>query len=79
MAVRSRNAHWKLQDILPRHWDAVTRTAGLGDAGDLIDQVINQTPKVINEVSNHLPGNFPGRVSERIFNGLQEQAKRLGG
>ncbi|MDI1336446.1 MAG: type II toxin-antitoxin system HipA family toxin [Lacunisphaera sp.] len=77
MAVRSRNAHWKLKDILPRHWDAVTRLAGLGDAADLIAEVLRQTPAAIAEVSRQLPRGFPARVSERIFAGLQEQAQRL--
>lgn len=79
MAVRSRNAHWKLKDIVPRHWDAVARLGGLGDAADLIAEVLRQTPAAIAEVSRHLPRGFPARVSDRIFTGLQEQAKRLAG
>ena len=79
MAVRSRNAHWKLKDILPRHWDAVTRVAGLGEASRLIAEVLRQTPEVIAQVSRQLPPGFPARVSDRIFAGLQKQAMRLGG
>ena len=79
MAVRSRNAHWKLRDIVPRHWDAVARQAGLGDARDLTSELIERTPKVIAEVSRQLPRNFPTRVSDRIFAGLQEQVQRLAG
>jgi serine/threonine-protein kinase HipA len=79
MAVRSRNAHWKLKDILPRHWDAVTRMAGLGEASRLIAEVLRQTPEVIAQVSRQLPPRFPARVSDQIFAGLQKQAMRLGG
>lgn len=77
MAVRSRNAHWKLKDILPRHWEAVARTAGLGDATALVAEVAAQTPQVIADVSRRLPRGFPGRVSDRIFAGMKEQANRL--
>ena len=77
MAVRGRNAHWKLKDILPRHWDAVTRNAGLGDASGLISEVIRQVPEVIATVSGQLPPGFPARVSDRIFAGIQQQARRL--
>ena len=77
MAVRSRNAHWKLKDIVPRHWEAVTRLAGLGDAADLIAEVFRQTPAAIAEASRQLPRGFPARVSDRIFAGMLEQAKRL--
>ncbi|MDI1251276.1 MAG: type II toxin-antitoxin system HipA family toxin [Lacunisphaera sp.] len=79
MAVRSRNAHWKLKDIVPRHWDAVARLAGLGDAAALIAEVLRQTPAAIAETSRQLPRGFPARVSDRIFAGMQEQAKRLAG
>jgi len=79
MAVRSRNVHWKLKDILPRQWDAVTRVAGLGEASGLITEVLRQTPEVIAQVSRQLPPGFPARVSDRIFAGMQEQAMRLGG
>lgn len=78
MAVRSRNAHRKLKDILPRHWDAVTRLASLGDASALVAEVAAQTPQVIATVSRHLPRGFPARVSDRIFAGMEEQSKRLG-
>jgi serine/threonine-protein kinase HipA len=79
MAVRSRNAHWKLKDILPRHWDAVTRVAGLGEASHLIAEVLRQTHEVIAQVSRQLTPGFPARVSDQIFAGLQKQAMRLGG
>lgn len=77
MAVRSRNAHWKLKDILPRHWDAVARMAGLGDASRLVAEVLEQTPRVIDDVGGQLPPGFPSRVSDHIFSGMQEQAQRL--
>jgi serine/threonine-protein kinase HipA len=77
LAVRSKNAHWKLTEIKARHWDAVTRDAGLGEAKDLLAETAGQVTKVIAEVSTQLPRGFPGRVSDRIFSGLQETARQV--
>jgi serine/threonine-protein kinase HipA len=77
MAVRNRSAHWKLKDIQPRHWDAVAREAGFGDAQALLHEVCQQVPAVLTAVNAQLPPGFPVRVSNRILTGLERQAARL--
>lgn len=79
MAVRSKNAHWKLSEIKTRHWDAVTRAAGLGSPTALLEEVITQTPRVIETVNREIPARFPAVVQERIFDGLQRTAMQLAG
>jgi serine/threonine-protein kinase HipA len=77
MAVRSKNAHWKLSEIRPRHWDSVTRDAGLGPATSLIEEIVSQTPKVIESANRQIPARFPAIVRDKIFEGLQASAKVL--
>ncbi len=77
MAVRGKNAHWKLKEILPRHWDSVASAAELMDAKTLIAELVEQTPKVIASVNAQLPQNFPAPISDRIFQGMKEQVARL--
>jgi serine/threonine-protein kinase HipA len=77
MAVRSKNAHWKLKEIQPRHWKGVAREAGLKDADGLIDEVIAQVPAVLTNVGATLPKGFPGHISEKIFAGMEQQVKVL--
>lgn len=77
LAVRSRNAHWKLTEIKARHWDSVARDAGLGDANDLLAETAGQVGKVIAEVVPQLPRGFPSRVADRIFSGLQGAARQV--
>jgi serine/threonine-protein kinase HipA len=77
MAVRSKNVHWKLKDIQPRHWKGVAREAGLRDADGLIDEVIAQVPTALKKAGDALPRGFPGRISEKIFAGIEQQAKVL--
>ena len=82
MAVRSRNAHWKTQDIQHRHWLALGARHGvLTDQGHgvehLIDQIVERTPAVIAAVSARLPHDFDAKVADAIFDGLQHSANRL--
>ncbi len=77
MAVRSKHPHWKIKDILPRHWDIVAQRAGLGDARALIAEVVEQTPMAIAHAARDLPAAFPARVAECIFTGVQERVNRL--
>jgi serine/threonine-protein kinase HipA len=77
MAVGSKNAHWKLAEVKARDWDAVSRFAGIGSATALLEEIVAQTPLVLEAVNRHIPANFPSIVQDKIFNGLQRTAKLL--
>ena len=77
MAVRATNAHWKLKDIRPRHWSAVAKRAGLGDADALIHEILSLVPSALSSVGSLLPKKFPAHVSDKIFAGIAQQAKVL--
>lgn len=77
MAVRGKNAHWKLADIKRRHWEHLGRTSGLGNDTTWIDEIAAATPSVIHHVQSLLPRNFPEPVANAIFAGLQQQAASL--
>ncbi len=84
MAVRSKNAHWKMRDILRRHWLALGARHGVlaadgRTAEHLIDEVVEQTPSVIARVSATLPRGFDAKVAEFIFEGMKNAAQRLAG
>jgi serine/threonine-protein kinase HipA len=79
MAVRSKNAHWKLSEIRPHHWDSVTTAAGLGDASELIEEIVTETPRVIEIVKTEIPPEFPPIAKDKILEGLQWSANVLAG
>ena len=84
MAVRSRNAHWKMRDILRRHWLAMGARHGIlsadGEAvGPLIDSIVERTPAVIAAVSERLPPGVSAGLAGPILHGLQAAADRLAG
>ena len=64
MAVRSKSAHWKMRDILRRHWVALgTRHGILDEAGrgaeQLIDAIAARTLDVIANVPHSTAREVP--------------------
>jgi serine/threonine-protein kinase HipA len=82
MALRSNSAHWRMRDILRRHWAAVGRRHGVvGQSGQgvdaLIDDVIDRTPAALDNVTARLPPDFPAHVAEAILGGVRAAVGRL--
>ena len=82
MAIRSTNAHWKMKDMLPRHWVAIGRKYGvLADDGrtveTLIEEIVERTSGVIASIESSLPEGFPASVRDPILRGLECSARRL--
>lgn len=82
MAVRSHNAHWRMREILRRHWEAAGRRNGVvtatGEGVDaIIEEIVERTPAAVDAVAANLPDRFPARVAEPILEGLRAAAGRL--
>lgn len=77
MCVRSKNAHWKLSEIIPRHWDAIARIAGLDGATELLEEVSAQMPAAIAEAHRQVPKGFPQEVLDKILIGASCVAKQF--
>ncbi|NLP60603.1 type II toxin-antitoxin system HipA family toxin [Paraburkholderia sacchari] len=79
MAVRGRNAHYRIAQILPRHWIAQGQRVGFAAAQveAMMETVAGATERVIGEVAAQLPGDFPLDVAESIFEGMRRLAKVL--
>lgn len=82
MAVRSRNVHPRMKDILPRHWAALGAHFGIvGENGDgplaLLRELGERTEKVIATVQADLPDGFPPKVAAAILKGLRQSADNL--
>jgi serine/threonine-protein kinase HipA len=78
MAVRSKNAHWRLNEIQRRHWNESARRNGIGKSAEaIIAEILDETPSVIRDVQGQLPANFPGYVAESVLGGLRDAAARL--
>lgn len=84
MAVRSKNAHWIMRDIMRRHWLDVGKEHGVvasnGRGVDVVlDEIVAKTPEVVRSVRALLPEKFPENVADSILSGLQAAADKLAG
>lgn len=82
MAVRSKNPHWVMRDILRRHWITVGTEHGVVNHNGkgvehVLDDLVARTPGVIKTVRKLLPAGFPMHVADSILNGLQQAANKL--
>jgi len=78
MAFKSKNAHYKLKEICPRHFYSVAEKLGLGaQIHDMLVEIVAATPGVIGDVKAMLPETFPAPVADPIFAGLSQCADEI--
>jgi serine/threonine-protein kinase HipA len=82
MAVRLKNVHWAMRDIVRVHWLAVGTEHGVvapnGSGTDaVLDDIVAKTPDVVRTVRALLPKRFPDYVADSILEGLQDAADKL--
>ena len=78
MAVKGRNSHYRLRDIQRRHFNHMARLCGWGaDMEDLITEVRDQLPRVLETMEAGLPAGFPAELFSTLQTGMQKAADRL--
>jgi serine/threonine-protein kinase HipA len=78
MSVRAGNSHYKMGEILRRHWNAAAKANAVGsDFEPTIEQFITRAPNAVEAVQAQLPDDFPAQVSDAIFEGVMKQARVL--
>lgn len=78
MAVEGRNRHYALHEIHRWHWVDMAGKLGLdADIDSLIDDMVGQVPRVIEQVGHNLPDGFPEPVFASVAEGMQAAAVRL--
>ncbi|MEO5372218.1 MAG: type II toxin-antitoxin system HipA family toxin [Magnetococcus sp. DMHC-1] len=78
MALIGKNRHDKWAELQKRHFEATARSCGIEASGKMIvEHVLAATPKIIAEVAEGLPGDFPERIAKPILDGLQRMTQRL--
>ena len=78
MAVRGKNKHYRLSEILRRHFNETAALIGIGEnAEPLIEEILKRTPGVVTSVQREVPDGFPPNVLDRILSGLTDSSRRL--
>jgi serine/threonine-protein kinase HipA len=77
MAVRSKSAHYKLAEILPRHWKAVALSSGIPSLWDDMCEMVQSVPGALEHVGEELPADFPQALAATVFGGVTRHAQRF--
>jgi len=79
MAVRGSTNYYQIENIQRRHWISQAQQVGLGAeaAEQMIEEIIESTGAVIDEVNNLLPETFPIGIAEAIFSGMKKHCDKL--
>jgi serine/threonine-protein kinase HipA len=81
MAVLGNSRHYVWKNIQRKHFMTTGARCGLNSrtCSDIIDDLLDRTPAVIDRVSDELPAGFPPQVADAIFEGLKQCVDELGG
>lgn len=75
MALRSRNAHYALHGILPRHWQALAAQHGQVGTWQRMLEHVERVEAALGAVEAELPGDFPERTWQAISRGMRGQVE----
>ncbi len=71
MAIRTKNAHYKIDNIVSRHWEEFTRKLGVSHAYEEMHGIANSIIDVIESIYSELPKDFPIALIDSIKSGVK--------
>lgn len=77
MAVRCNSAHYRLAEILPRHWQALAQRSGIPGAWEAMTDLVARVPQALVAVEQELPASFPRELADDIFAGTARHVARF--
>lgn len=78
MALTGNNRHYKWIDLQRRYLVETAKSCGFDQPGEeVINEVIAETPHVIQKTAQALPGDFPATIAEPILKGLERAAASI--
>lgn len=78
MALLGKNRHYEMDTIFRRHFNSTARQLWQGEnAEPIIQELLDRTPSVIENVRARLPDGFSVHVANTILAGLEQAAKSL--
>ena len=77
MALRGAKKHYRVDEIRRRHFDATARVCGVAGMDSIVEEIVANTAKVIDEVGNGLPRGFPEGVFAAVTEGLRRSGELL--
>jgi serine/threonine-protein kinase HipA len=77
MALRNKNAHYRVSEIHTRHWKALVKDCGVPGIWQTMLGIAEGIEDVIANAMVLLPATYPAQLAESIFDGVRKQATRF--
>lgn len=77
MAVRSKNAHYKLREIRTEHWQGLAMKSGVPSMWQQMVDMVQGLDAALERVQLLLPRDFPSRLWEAVSKGTREHAGKF--
>lgn len=77
MALRGKSAHYRINEIQARHWQALAQSTGIRGLWEDMRTLIASADAALGRVEKTLPATFPERVFTTIRNGIRGQVRRF--
>lgn len=77
MALRSKNAHYRISEIHAQHWRTLAKECGFPGTWDLMLRMANTIESAIGNVMVQLPKDYPRDLAETIFDGVRGQIAKF--
>lgn len=78
MGVRGKSRHYRWKEISARHWLETAKRCGFSGMATVIEELVSQTPRIVEQTANRLPRQFPAQIARSILNGTAAAARLLG-
>ena len=74
-----KSKHYRLQEIMPRHWRETAKLAKLPEreVDQIFTELLTQVPQGSEKIAKVLPAKFPAVVSDPIFEGIRNRLELL--
>jgi serine/threonine-protein kinase HipA len=77
MAVRGDTLHYRLAEILPRHWQAAAQRSGIPGMWGAMTDLVARVPQALAAIERELPAGFPWALADNILTGVSRHAARF--
>lgn len=77
MAVRGKNAHYRLNSVQTRHWFELAQSIGVRGLWERMIESVERAPVAIASIEKKLPKEFPESVYAAIAKGIGRHAKEF--
>ena len=77
MAWLGTNKHYRVEEIQRRHFEQTARRCGVDNMTEIVIEVVERTPSVVDAVASRLPSDFPPDLFDNVAGGLRKSAKKI--